>query len=56
MSNILDFIAKETNSLSFHKKLLNDELSFTVGGGIGQSRLAMLLLKQKHISEVQSMI
>ncbi len=42
--------------LSFHKKLLNDELPFTIGGGIGQSRLAMLLLKQKHISEVQSMI
>jgi aspartate--ammonia ligase len=42
--------------LSFHKKLLNDELPFSIGGGIGQSRLAMLLLKKQHIDEVQASI
>ncbi len=42
--------------LSFHKKLMNDELPFTVGGGIGQSRLAMLLLRKQYIGEVQSII
>lgn len=42
--------------LSFHDKLLKGELPLTIGGGIGQSRLAMLLLKQKHISEVQATI
>ncbi len=42
--------------LSFHKKLLNDELPFSIGGGIGQSRLAMLLLRKKHISIVQAEI
>ena len=34
--------------------LLNDELPLTIGGGIGQSRLCMLLLGKVHIGEVQS--
>ena len=38
----------------FHKKILNDELPLTIGGGIGQSRLCMLLLGRAHIGEVQS--
>lgn len=42
--------------LPFHKMLLNDELPLTVGGGIGQSRLAMLILGCAHIGEVQSSI
>ena len=42
--------------LDWHKKLINGELPFTIGGGIGQSRLAMLLLQKKHIGEVQSSI
>jgi len=39
-----------------HKMLLNDELPLTIGGGIGQSRLAMLLIGCAHIGEVQSSI
>ncbi|WP_025755488.1 aspartate--ammonia ligase [Mycoplasmopsis cricetuli] len=38
---------------SYHKMILNNELPFTIGGGIGQSRLSMLLLEKKHIGEVQ---
>ena len=40
----------------FHKMLLNGELPLTMGGGIGQSRLCMLLLGKAHIGEVQSSI
>ena len=40
--------------LPFHKMLLNDQLPLTVGGGIGQSRLCMLLIGCAHIGEVQS--
>lgn len=40
-------------SLEFHKMLLNDELPLTIGGGIGQSRLCMLMLGCAHIGEVQ---
>ncbi len=42
--------------LKFHKMLLNDELPLSIGGGIGQSRLCMFLLKTAHIGEVQSSI
>jgi len=40
--------------LPFHKALLNGELPLTIGGGIGQSRLCMLLIGCCHIGEVQS--
>lgn len=40
----------------FHKALLSGELPLTMGGGIGQSRLCMLLLNKAHIGEVQSSI
>ncbi|MEA4988020.1 MAG: aspartate--ammonia ligase [Anaerovorax sp.] len=40
-------------SLSFHTMLLNGKLPLTIGGGIGQSRLSMLLLEKAHIGEVQ---
>ena len=36
--------------------LLNKELPYTIGGGIGQSRLCMLLLDRAHIGEVQASI
>lgn len=36
--------------------LLNGELPYTIGGGIGQSRLCMLLLNRAHIGEVQASI
>ena len=42
--------------LAFHKALLNGELPLTMGGGIGQSRLCMLLLNKVHIGEVQCAI
>ena len=40
--------------LPFHKMLLNGELPLTIGGGIGQSALCMLLLGKAHIGEVQA--
>lgn len=40
-------------SLPFHKMLLSGQLPLTMGGGIGQSRLCMLLLNKAHIGEVQ---
>jgi len=44
----------DRRELPFHKMLLNGELPLTMGGGIGQSRLSMLLLGKAHIGEVQS--
>ncbi|MGM9551487.1 MAG: aspartate--ammonia ligase [Clostridia bacterium] len=46
----------DRRELMFHKMLLNDELPLTIGGGIGQSRLCMLLIGCAHIGEVQSSI
>ena len=45
--------AEDRKNLPFHKKLLAGELPLTMGGGIGQSRLCMLLLQKAHIGEVQ---
>ncbi len=42
--------------LYFHKKLLSGELPYTIGGGIGQSRLCMYLLRKAHIGEIQSAV
>lgn len=44
----------ERRQYPFHKMLLEGELPLTIGGGIGQSRLCMLLLGKAHIGEVQS--
>ena len=41
-------------SLPFQKSLLNKELPYTIGGGIGQSRICMYYLRKAHIGEVQS--
>ena len=46
----------DRRTLPFHKLLLNDELPLTIGGGIGQSRLCMLMMGCAHIGEVQSSI
>ena len=46
----------DRRNLPFHKMLLNDELPLTIGGGIGQSRLSMLMMGCAHIGEVQSSI
>ena len=40
----------------YHKMILNDELPLTIGGGIGQSRLCMLIMGCKHIGEVQASV
>ncbi len=45
--------ADDRRTLDFHKMLLNGELPYTIGGGIGQSRLCMLLLEKAHIGEIQ---
>ena len=42
--------------LPYHKALLNGELPLTIGGGIGQSRVSMLLLGKAHIGEVQASV
>ena len=42
--------------LPFHKMLLNGELPLTIGGGIGQSRLCLLMMGCAHIGEVQSSV
>ncbi|MBR0461692.1 MAG: aspartate--ammonia ligase [Erysipelotrichaceae bacterium] len=44
----------ERRKYKYHKMILNDELPLTIGGGIGQSRLCMLLMHKAHIGEVQS--
>ena len=44
----------DRRNLPFHKMLLNGELPLTIGGGIGQSRLCMLLIGTAHIGEVHS--
>lgn len=51
-------IAGATDRLSqdYHKMVVNNELPFTIGGGIGQSRLCMYFLKKRHIGEVQASI
>ena len=46
----------DRKKLLFHSMLLNGELPLSIGGGIGQSRLCMFLLKKRHIGEVQSSV
>ena len=48
--------AEQRKDLFFHKELLAKKLPQTIGGGIGQSRLAMFLLRKRHIGEVQASI
>jgi aspartate--ammonia ligase len=47
---------EDRGELPFQKALLNNELPFTVGGGIGQSRICMYYLRKAHIGEVQASI
>ena len=42
--------------LAYHKAVLNNELPYTIGGGIGQSRICMFFMQRAHIGEVQSSI
>lgn len=46
----------DRKELYFHKRLLADELPLSIGGGIGQSRLCMMLLQKAHIGETQASI
>ena len=46
----------DRRELPFHKMLLSGQLPLTMGGGIGQSRLCMLLLGKAHIGEVQASV
>ncbi len=43
----------EMARLDFHRRIIEQELPYTIGGGIGESRLIMFLLKKEHIGEVQ---
>lgn len=43
----------ERAELPFHKAVINEEVPFTIGGGIGQSRICMFFLRKAHIGEVQ---
>ena len=48
---------KEENAkLPFQKALLDGELPYTLGGGIGQSRICMYFLRKAHVGEVQSSV
>ncbi|MGN1089858.1 MAG: aspartate--ammonia ligase, partial [Huintestinicola sp.] len=46
--------AEDRKQYEYHKMIASDTLPLTIGGGIGQSRLCMLLLEKAHIGEVQS--
>lgn len=45
---------EDRENLAFQKALLNGELPYTIGGGIGQSRICMLFLRKAHIGEIQA--
>ena len=47
---------EDRKNLYFHRRLLEDKLPLSIGGGIGQSRLCMILLHKAHIGETQSSI
>jgi aspartate--ammonia ligase len=47
---------EDRRELYFHKKLLAGELPLSIGGGIGQSRLCMVLLHKAHLGEIQASI
>ncbi len=47
---------EERGDLYFHRKLLDGQLPLSIGGGIGQSRLCMVLLQKGHIGEIQASI
>lgn len=47
---------EDRKQLYFHKRLLEGSLPLSIGGGIGQSRLCMILLHKAHVGETQSSI
>ncbi len=48
--------AEKRRELDYHKKLLKGDLPYTVGGGIGQSRICMFFLEKSHIGQVQASV
>ncbi len=48
--------AEDRKILQYHKMLINGELPYTIGGGIGQSRICMFFLEKRHIGEVQASV
>ncbi len=56
MEQLVKAGCEERRNLPYHRMLLDGELPLTIGGGIGQSRLCMLLLNRAHIGEVQASI
>ena len=48
--------AEDRKSLDYHKALLQGDLPYTIGGGIGQSRICMFFLQAKHIGQVQASV
>ena len=46
----------ERSSLPYHRMILEKKLPYTIGGGIGQSRLCMFLLHKAHVGEVQASV
>lgn len=48
--------SSDRKNLLFHSMLLDDQLTESIGGGIGQSRMCMFMLKSRHIGEVQASI
>lgn len=56
LSQLKERHLEERENLYWHRRLLSGEFPQTVGGGIGQSRLCMLLLKKAHIGEVQASV
>jgi aspartate--ammonia ligase len=47
---------EERKELYFHKQLLDGKLPLSIGGGIGQSRLCMIMLQKAHVGEIQASI
>lgn len=56
VSQLKEAEVMERLSLPFHKSLYSGELPYSVGGGLGQSRICMFLLQKAHIGEVQASI
>ncbi|MCQ2609448.1 MAG: aspartate--ammonia ligase, partial [Lachnospiraceae bacterium] len=54
MSQLKEAKCEDRLSFPYHQKIINKELPYTVGGGIGQSRLCLFFLRKAHIGEVHS--
>ncbi|MGL6021621.1 MAG: hypothetical protein ACRC0A_00725, partial [Chitinophagaceae bacterium] len=48
--------ATERKKYAFHQMILKEELPFSIGGGIGQSRICMFFLRKLHVGEVQASV